>query len=491
MSHNISPPDSSNVTGDLAPWGQEDLPAPPPFTIRNLFRTIGPGAILLAGSIGGGEWLIGPTITVKYGMSILWIATVAIALQLLFNLEAIRYTLYTGEPILVGIMRLRPGSKFWAGGYIFAAVAQLGVPALAAGCASVLFATFAGRMAGDGDATALHLLTYLIIAITVGILLSGKTIERMLEYFSWVMIAFIFSFLIAVNLLFVPFSHWLKTLTGFFQFGSLPANLDPLLLATFAATAGSGGIGNLVITNWYRDKGFGMGAKVGSITSAFSHSEMQLSPVGKVFPITEENLTNWNSWWKYVSADQVWLWGMGCLIGMFLNVNLATAVIPENTNMEHLAAGAFQARYMAEQLWTGFWWLALLNGFWVLMSTHLSNTDVLIRTVTDIVWVASPHLRERRKMSVSRLYYFFLAIATIWGLLAVHWGHAIQLFKVLGAVAGPVLAIAALQILIINTRLLPQQLKPPLWRRGALIVCAICYGSLSAAFIWDLFFSPK
>ncbi|KAA0143033.1 hypothetical protein FYZ48_01305 [Gimesia chilikensis] len=490
MSNNNSP-QSARITGDLAPWSEEDLPAPPPFSIRNLFRTIGPGAILLAGSIGGGEWLIGPTITVKYGMSILWIATVAIALQLLFNLEAIRYTLYTGEPILVGIMRLRPGSKFWASGYIFATVAQLGVPALAAGCASVLFATFAGRIAGDGDATALHLLTYLVIAITVAILLSGKTIERMLEYFSWVMITFIFSFLITVNLLFVPFSHWLKTLSGFVQFGSLPANLDPLLLATFAATAGSGGIGNLVITNWYRDKGFGMGAKVGSITSAFSHSEMQLSPVGKVFPLTEENLNHWRSWWKYVSADQVWLWGLGCLVGMFLNVNLATAVIPENTNMEHLAAGAFQARFMAEQLWTGFWWLALLNGFWVLMSTHLSNTDVLIRTVTDIVWVASPQLRERRKMSVSRLYYLFLMIATVWGLFAVHWGHAISLFKILGAVAGPVLAVAAVQILIINTKLLPQQLRPPIWRRAALIVCAICYGSLSAAFIWDLYLSLK
>ncbi|QDU10696.1 hypothetical protein V202x_41080 [Gimesia aquarii] len=474
--------------GNLAPWNESDLPAPPPFSVRNLFRTIGPGAILLAGSIGGGEWLIGPTITVKYGMDILWIATVAIALQLLFNLEAIRYTLYTGEPILVGIMRLRPGSKFWASGYIFATIAQLGVPALAAACASVLFASFAGRMAGDGDTTILHYLTYTVILITVGILLSGKTIERMLEYFSWIMISFIFSFLTLVNVLFVPFEHWMKTLTGFFQFGSLPADVDLLLLATFAATAGSGGIGNLVITNWYRDKGFGMGAKVGSITSAFSHSEMKLSPVGKVFPINKENLHNWNSWWKYVSADQIWLWGMGCLIGMFLNVNLATAVIPENTNMDHMAAGAFQARYMADQLWSGFWILALLNGFWVLMSTHLSNTDVLIRTVTDIVWVASPHLRERRKMSVSRLYYSFLAIATVWGLFAVHWGHAITLFKILGAIAGPVLAIAAIQILILNTKLLPLELRPPIWRRCALVVCALCYGCLSAALLWNLFF---
>lgn len=491
MNTNSNQQSKPMLFGSLAPWDEGDLPAPPPFSVRNLFRTIGPGAILLAGSIGGGEWLIGPTITVKYGMNILWIATVAIALQLLFNLEAIRYTLYTGEPILVGIMRLRPGSQFWAGGYIFATISQLGVPALAAGCASVLFASFAGHLAGEGDTTMLNYLTYAIIIITVCILLSGKTIERMLEYFSWIMIAFIFSFLIIVNVLFVPLDHWMKTLTGFFQFGSLPADVDVLLLAAFAATAGSGGVGNLVITNWYRDKGFGMGGKVGAITSAFSHSEMQLSPVGKVFPITEDNLRNWNSWWKYVSADQIWLWGVGCLVGMFLNVNLATAVIPENTNMDHMAAGAFQARYMAEHLWSGFWWLALLNGFWVLMSTHLSNTDVLIRTVTDIVWVASPRLRERRRMNISRLYYAFLAIATVWGLFAVNWGHAISLFKILGAVAGPVLAIAAVQILIVNTSLLPKELRPPLWRRCALALCAICYGCLSAALLWDLFLAKN
>ncbi|QDU13849.1 hypothetical protein CA11_16350 [Gimesia maris] len=491
MSTNSNQESQATTSGNLAPWTTGDLPAPPPFTIRNLFRTIGPGAILLAGSIGGGEWLVGPTITVKYGLDILWIATVAIVLQLLFNLEAIRYTLYTGEPILVGIMRLRPGSRFWASGYIFATIAQLGVPALAAGCASVLFAAFAGHIAGAGDATYLSYLTYVVILVTVGILLSGKTIERMLEYFSWAMIAFIFSFLIIVNVLFVPLEHWLKTLSGFFQFGRLPADIDILLLAAFAATAGSGGIGNLVITNWYRDKGFGMGSRVGSISSAFSHSEVQLSATGQVFPITDENLQNWRSWWKYVSADQIWLWGMGCLVGMFLNVNLATAVIPENTEMDHMAAGAFQARYMAEHLWSGFWWLALLNGFWVLMSTHLSNTDVLIRTVTDIVWVASPQVREHRRMNISRLYYFFLTLATIWGLLAVNWGHALSLFKILGAVAGPVLAIAAVQILIVNTRLLPEELRPHLWRRGALILCAICYGCLSLALLWDLYLSLR
>ena len=66
---------------------------------------------MAATSIGGGEWLVGPAAAVKYSASIFLIASIAIVLQVIFNLEAIRYTLYTGEPIYGGIMRLRPGRR--------------------------------------------------------------------------------------------------------------------------------------------------------------------------------------------------------------------------------------------------------------------------------------------------------------------------------------------------------------------------------------------
>src|SRR5215211_632799 len=137
--------------GRLPYWESGDLPEPLPLTGRNILRTIGPGAILLAGSIGGGEWIVGPLMAVKYGTAILWVATLAIFLQMVFNLEAVRYTLYTGEPILTGIMRLNPGSRLWGWVYILAGVAQLATPALALGCANVLFAAAAGREPTAGD----------------------------------------------------------------------------------------------------------------------------------------------------------------------------------------------------------------------------------------------------------------------------------------------------------------------------------------------------
>src|ERR687889_1605769 len=96
--------------------------------------------ITAATSIGGGEWLVGPAAAVKYSSDIFLIASIAIVLQVIFNLEAIRYTLYTGEPIYGGIMRLRPGPRFWAGFWTVIGFFQLGWPALAGTAAAALFA---------------------------------------------------------------------------------------------------------------------------------------------------------------------------------------------------------------------------------------------------------------------------------------------------------------------------------------------------------------
>jgi len=474
--------------GDLPPWRVADLPEPLPFNVKNLFRTIGPGAILLASSIGGGEWLVGPAAAVKHGMSVFWIATTAIILQTVLNLEGIRYTLYTGEPIVTGIMRLRPSSRFWGTMYSVMTIAQLGVPALAASCGPVIFAGLFHHIAGTSDSGTVLIFTYLTIALGVALLCFGGTIELMLERVSWAMIVYIFVFLTLANVMFVPWRHWVTVFVGFFPLhnvaGALSGSIsltdwisttDLLLLGTLAATAGAGGIGNLTISNWFRDKGMGMGSLVGSIGTAVGSEHHTVAGTGVVFPITSENMRRWNTWWTYAKADQIWLWALGCFVGMFLNVNLATALIPPGTNMEGLNTGTQQAAAMSG-LWSGFWYFALLNGFWILFSTHLGNTDVMVRTVTDIWWVASPKVRERNQGQISRVYYFILLLATIWGCVAVLSGEAMQLFKFLGFMANLVLAISAVQVLIVNTTLLPKELRPTYIRRAILVLCALFYG---------------
>jgi len=472
----------------LAPWSVRDLPAPPPFTPRNVIRVIGPGAILLATAIGGGEWLIAPAAGVRYGPAVMGVATIAIVLQLVLNLEGIRYTLYTGEPIYTGFMRLKPRPGFWAFIYASLAIVQLGWPALALTSAATLFSMGAGRLPGTtpSDIATVQMLASGVILAVALLLLFGGTVERMLEIASWSMLAFIFTFLMAVNVIFVPFDHWLRTLQGFFLLHPRGQAIDWSLLGALAATAGSGGVGNLTITNLMRDKGYGMGAVVGAIESAVGGRNVKLSPVGSVFPETPDNLARWREWWRYVHVDQIVVWALFCAIGMFLTVNLASHVVPPGTRMEGIATGAYQAQYLATRLWSGLWALTLLNGFWILFSTHLGNTDLLVRTVTDITFTGSRISRRLSRGSASLIYYSVLAAFSIWAVYAMRLAGPFALFKIMANMAGFVMALAGVQILIVNRKFLPRSLRPPLYRELLLVGCVIFYAFFTVQVVLEM-----
>jgi len=66
--------------GSLPPWEVADLPAPPPYSVKNALRVTGAGAIILGISIGSGEWLIGLVVTVQFMAALLWVATASILL---------------------------------------------------------------------------------------------------------------------------------------------------------------------------------------------------------------------------------------------------------------------------------------------------------------------------------------------------------------------------------------------------------------------------
>src|SRR5688572_3453636 len=98
---------------DMPQWEVGELPQYPRFGWRQLSLLIGPGLLMGGSAIGGGEWLTGPLVTARYGGALLWLATLSILGQVLYNIEISRYTLYTGEPIFTGKCRTFPGPMFW------------------------------------------------------------------------------------------------------------------------------------------------------------------------------------------------------------------------------------------------------------------------------------------------------------------------------------------------------------------------------------------
>src|SRR6266536_5836596 len=287
--------------GRLPPWGKADLQAPPPYSIKSALRIAGTGAIILGISIGSGEWLIGPAVTAQFTAALLWVATASILLQWVFNEECCRYTLYTGEPILTGMMRTAPGPVFWGWLYSILGFLQLGWPGWAASAATAIVAAIIGGVPGAQHAGMVLFWGYMTFFASLILFMLGRKVEQALEYAEWFMVAWIILALVILGVFFTSLSSWITVLTGFVggglfyirnpQSGELmvfiPKGADWFILAGFAAYAGAGGLGNLTVTNWVRDKGMGMGSKVGYIPAAVGGHQVELSPTGKVFEPTE------------------------------------------------------------------------------------------------------------------------------------------------------------------------------------------------------------
>jgi hypothetical protein len=462
--------------GKMPDWGQADLPAPPTFTFKNVISVIGPGTIALSMSIGSGEWLMGPAAIVQYAApALLWITTVAVFTQLIFNQECGRYVMYTGETAFSGFMRTSPGPRFWGWFYAIVGLLQTGWPGWAAASAAAIFAATAGRVPGAGDAGGVLAWGYVSFALCVLVLIFGGTVERGLEKISTFICIWIFVMLLIFCIAFVPAKAWWELFLGFFQFGSVPKGVDLFLLGGFAAYSGAGGLGNIFTMSWLRDKGFGMGSIVGAIPSAVKGRDVKLSKIGSVFdPTRESNMKNWKEWWKYLWVDQGIVWGIGCILGMYLCVLIAYGVIPGGTKLTGIASGAYQAEFMMKY-WKPLWFLALFTGFWVLWGTQLSVMDGTVRTITDIIWSTTkkPHTW---KLGQRTVYYLALLIFAAWGCIAINLAQPIMLIMIGANMAGVIMVIAGIHILVVNYKHLPKEVRPPIWRAIVLIGFVVFYG---------------
>ena len=244
------------------PLGRADLPEPPRPVGLAWMGVVGPGVIVLGASIGSGEFLLGPTAFVAYGLTLLWVTTVAAFLQTVLNTELMRYTMATGEPIFTGFMRTRPNPTFWAWFYALLYILQVGWPGWAGAAAGAIYFLFARELAGPEQAGVVYWIGVGTFGACILILLFGRRIERTLEVLNWVLVSAIMVTFAVLAMLFVPPATWVGGLAGMAgydpvggAFRFFPVGADFFLIGAFAAYSGAGGVINLTLSNWARDKG--------------------------------------------------------------------------------------------------------------------------------------------------------------------------------------------------------------------------------------------
>lgn len=510
----------------LPSWGRADLPEPAGLSWRHWRRFVGPGIVMMGVQIGGGEWLFGPEITARFGGGLMWLATVAIVLQVFYNLEVGRYALYCGEPVFTGFLRTRPGPFFWVPFFL---VMSLGVilPGLAFHAAAVLGSIWLDRPPTVEDRTFVLLLGYgLLLVVFLPVLFGGK-VYNTLQSIMIVKVVGVLAFCIVIALLFVDWQNWVDVFSGFFAFGNVPA-LQPTqggklvnvfaearltgtfpaiglaeiaVIGAFIGYAGGGGLANSLYSNFVRDKGWGMGLRVGAIPSAIGGKEIKLSHVGKVFPLTMANARRWSGWWRVILVDQLIVWAPGCFIGMALPALLSLEFAPHSPlfTPDGIAQAAGSGRVNVE--WAnaivtadgmrhdprfsefGGWllWIATLAiGLLVLLPSQVSIVDEVSRRWTDVIWSASSRVRQRlRETQVKYIYYSLTTVYFVWCLFSLYWfgvyGTPRLMTLVIANLGNVALGWTAFHLLWINCRWLPPEIRPRWYQRLGLAGCGVFY----------------
>jgi len=466
-----------------------DLPEPARnLTPRLLFVILGPAVIALGNAIGAGEWLIGPTLFVKYGLALLWITTISATLQLMVNLEMCRYTLYTGEPITVGFMRLQPGKMFWGGFFTIFGFIERGLPGWSLATAVSIVAFQMGVIPGAGDRLTVVMWGYLVFVSCAILLIFGKSAERTLEWANWFMMAVTLVGLIILDIYIVPAGVWLDGLKGFVSFGYIPHGVDTLLLGALVGYSAMGGYGNTCISNWYRDKGWGMGERMGYIPAMLGGKEVHVATSGKFALPTLENISRWKGWWKLLNIDQIVIFYIGSMLGMFLPGILNVAVMPVGQTLQSWGV-ATQASGLIQQLGYFGFLLALLFGFLILYSTAVTSVDIVVRQTTDMLWFASERVRKVTRNDIRKVYYMLLAIFIVWGISYVNLQLPLVLLAVGANIANLNLAVAAILTLRLNRKVLPKEFRGSLIREILLVCTFLFFGFFFAAFVIYRFWS--
>ncbi|MBN2147513.1 MAG: Nramp family divalent metal transporter [Anaerolineales bacterium] len=474
----------------------DDLPTPEQvFRVRRIgveqmiALVLGPSLVALGISVGSGEWLIGPLNVAKYGfMGIGWVILVSAVLQVFYNVELARFTLATGETPVVAFGRIPPGYFVWVPLALlsFYIAFILGGWAVQAGAG--LFALVSNRPYGENELEVVRIIGIGLLLTTFLFTAFGRKIERTLEGVMGAVLAFMLIGMLSITIVVVPANYWGTALASLVTPVLPPAGSDPSLLGALAGfTALASGL-NFMFIGYYRDKGYGMGSKVGFLPAWFGSRSAQakgtLQSVGRIFPEDEKNARTWKRWFRYLAFDQWVIYFIGALVGMLVPSILVGYIstipgsdVPTSATMVTYAASELGRRY--GPVVNG--WM-LLIGFMVLFTTQIVVLELLVRNMTDGLYSLSGRFRQWIGNDPRKFYYPFMLVMIVVISVFIHLALPEDLILISGNVSNFAAIIFPLGLIYLNSQL-PRPAKIRWWSYVVLVLNTLFFGFFFVNFL--------
>jgi hypothetical protein len=442
-------------------------PVPP------IWVAIGPGIVWMALAQGSAELFYWPYFAAKYGALYLCLLIPACLLQTPLNIEIGRYTVLTGESAFAGFARLHRG--FGAFMWIYFAVNFVFIGGWAVMGATAL-ADIVDWPAGWSDRGRTILWAYAITAVFATALLVGRVVYRLIERFMMAVAA-----VTAVGLLLACLQPVvLEALPDFIAALVIPSRRPPLpadpkeleRFLTLICYSGLGGFWSLFYSFWIREKGYGMAAYVGHITSPLTGKRELIAFEGYRFEDSAENRSRFRGWMRTLITDNA-IGLAGNLATTLMMALLAFAILhPAGRIPEGWRVASEQGAFFAVAWGPAGRILFLVIAGCFLMDTWLAGVDAVSRVHAEMTCTFAPKARGR---GLRYWYYLFLAatVTVSWITIPLKQPEAIVTFT--GVISLFAVAIFASALWVINDVLLPRAF--PSWIRPH-PVQKLCFGGV-------------
>jgi hypothetical protein len=461
----------------LPPVESRDLPEPLPFR-----KVIGASVIILATALGSGELIFWPYIVTTAGIGILWLAAVGFTIQLFLNMEIERYTLATGETAVTGFTRFW---KPWGIVFILGAILPNLFPGWVTSSATAITYTL-----GINEDLYKYIAVGLLLIIGIVITLS-PVIYNTIERVEMVLVSVIFVFLIFAIFVATKGSSWAGVFTqapsGLANFPQIATEIGAATLLGAIAFAGAGGANNLVQSNYVRDKGLAMGARIPNIVSPITGEEEATPSLGYTFPLNEENLRRWRGWWKVANMEQTFLfWGLG-LSGLIALSVLANSTIGVQPGLPaDLGFIKEEAEVLGRTIAPWFATFFLAAAAIKLFSTNVGILDWVSRLTADslkVSWLGRSEFWSESKIYITVIW-TMITVGTVIILTGV---EPLILLIIAASGGGVVMAFYSTLLIVLNRRALPEPIKLKSYRLVVIAFSSVFFTALSLFLLYQVF----
>jgi hypothetical protein len=333
------------------------------------------------------------------------------------------------------------------------------------------------------------------LLVIIGLIVTlSPVIYQSIEKIEMVLVSVILVFLLFAIFVATKGSVWAGVITQAPQgVADLPGTLSTVGAATLLgaiAFAGAGGANNLVQSNYVRDKGLGMGARIPNIVSPITGEEEAAPGLGYTFPTNEENLRRWKRWWRICNQEQFFLFYVIGLLSLIALSVLAYSTLGIQKNVTGDLAfikeeGNVLGNVIAPWFATFFFAAASIK----LFSTNLGILDWVSRLTADSLKVS--WLGESRFWSESKIYLTVVWSMIVIGSVIILTGIEPVVLLIIASSGGWfVMALYSTMLIVLNRRALPEEIRLKGWRLPIIAVTALLFISLSLFLLYQIITNP-